>query len=108
MSDTATQGQPFYGPPTTLAVRMPEDLRTHLDVLAKLNERSTTEECRVALETWVLNAKSDPKVMARAQQVQDKIERDAQAQRDAITSILGKPNGKASPTPKAAPAGPEK
>ncbi|OJX70201.1 MAG: hypothetical protein BGO95_04180 [Micrococcales bacterium 73-13] len=90
MSDpTKDPGAQFFGPITPLAVRMPEELRTHLDMLAQLNGRSTTEECRVALETWVINAKNDPKVAARAQQVANEIEREAQAKRDAISAILG-------------------
>ncbi len=86
---TKTGEHQFLGPVTPLAVRMPEELRTHLDILAQLNGRPTTEECRVALETWVLNAKSDPKVTARAQQVAAEIEREAQAKRDAISSTIG-------------------
>jgi hypothetical protein len=111
MSDSTTGEQQFFGPITPLAVRMPEDLRTHLDILAQLNGRSTTEECRVALETWVVNAKNDPKVAARAQQVADEIEREASAKRAAISSILGpgKSNKSApapkSPAEKAPPAG---
>lgn len=101
MSDPTTGEQQFFGPITPLAVRMPEDLRTHLDILAQLNGRSTTEECRVALETWVLNAKNDPKVAARAHQVADEIEREASAKRAAISSILGpKSTAKAAPTAK--------
>ncbi len=108
MSDpTKEPGTQFFGPITPLAVRMPEELRTHLDMLAQLNGRSTTEECRVALETWVVNAKNDPTVAA--QKVADEIEREAQAKRAAISSILG-PKGsstKASrPTSKSTEAAP--
>jgi len=99
MSDPTTGEQQFFGPITPLAVRMPEDLRTHLDILAQLNGRSTTEECRVALESWVINAKNDPKVAARAQQVADEIEREANAKRAAISSIIG-PKSAARPAPK--------
>lgn len=50
MSDTSQGSETkFSGPITPLAVRMPEELRTNLDILAQLNGRSTTEECRTAL-----------------------------------------------------------
>jgi plasmid stability protein len=107
MSDpTAPEGQQFFGPITPLAVRMPEELRTHLDILAQLNGRSTTEECRVALEAWVLAAKSDPNVTARAQQVADEIEREANAKRAAITSILGPTKGSSTSKSMSRSAGP--
>ena len=34
----------------TLAVRITDDLRAQLDVIAQLNDRSVTEEIRLALE----------------------------------------------------------
>lgn len=110
MSDSTAEGPQFFGPTTPLAVRMPEELRTHLDILAQLNGRSTTEECRVALETWVLNAKNDPKVAARAQEVAAEIEREASAKRAAISSILGPKSAKTpaapkTPAEKSAPSG---
>lgn len=49
----------------TLAVRITDDLRARLDVIAQLNDRSVTEEIGMALEGWVETSKSDPAV-ARA------------------------------------------
>lgn len=53
----------------TLAVRINDDLRAQLDVIAQLNSRSVTEEIRIALEAWVETSKSDPKVLQRAESV---------------------------------------
>ena len=47
----------------TLAVRITEDLRAQLDIIAQLTGRSTTEEIRLALEHWIDKTKSDPEVL---------------------------------------------
>jgi hypothetical protein len=83
------------GPLRTLAVRITEDLRAQLDVVAQITGRSTTEEIRVALEHWVEKTKSDPAIQERAAAIRGKIERDAQTQRDAISAIFG---GESTPT----------
>jgi hypothetical protein len=41
----------------TLAVRIQDDLRAQLDVIAQLNDRTVTEEIRIALEAWVETSK---------------------------------------------------
>jgi predicted transcriptional regulator len=92
-----TSGVPQYAGSAsqmrTLAVRITDDLRAQLDVIAQLNDRSVTEEIRVALEDWIVRSKSDPKVLARAETVRADIEREAQTKRNAISSIFdgGKP-----------------
>jgi predicted transcriptional regulator len=84
----------------TLAVRITDDLRAQLDVIAQLNDRSVTEEIRVALEDWIDRSKSDPKVLARAETVRADIEREAQTKRNAISAIFdgGKPPAKNAPS----------
>lgn len=72
-----------------LSVRTSEDTRAQLEVLALLNERSVTEETRIALERWVEQSKSDPAVLKRAEQVRAEIERDAETKRNAINAVLG-------------------
>lgn len=79
----------------TLAVRMPEDLKAQLDVLAQLNSRSVTEEIRIALESWVRTSKSDPKVLERAEVVRAEIECDAKTKQNAIEAIFGGTGAKA-------------
>jgi predicted transcriptional regulator len=72
----------------TLAVRITEDLRAQLDIIAQLTGRSATEEIRLALEHWIDKTKSDPKVLERAEAVRAEIERDAQTRRNAIAAIF--------------------
>ena len=73
----------------TLAVRISEDLRAQLDVVAQITGRSTTEEIRLALEHWIEKTKSDPAALQKAAAVRAEIERNAQTQRNAIASIFG-------------------
>lgn len=73
----------------TLAVRITDDLRAQLDVIAQLNDRSVTEEIRIALEAWVVTSKSDPKVLARAETVRAEIDREAKTKQSAIEAIFG-------------------
>ncbi len=83
-----------------LTVRTSEDTRAQLEVLAQLNERSVTEETRIALEHWVEKSKSDPAVLRRAEQVRAEIEREAETKRNAIAAVLGStPSTKAAPRP---------
>lgn len=77
-----------------LSVRTSEDTRAQLEVLALLNERSVTEETRIALEHWVEQSKSDPAVLKRAEQVRAEIERDAETKRNAINAVLGNKDSK--------------
>ena len=79
----------------TLAVRITDDLRAQLDVIAQLNDRSVTEEIRLALESWVETSKSDPKVLARAETVRAEIEREAKTKQSAIEAIFGSSGAKA-------------
>ena len=80
-----------------LAVRMTDDLRAQLDVIAQLNDRSVTEEIRIALEAWVETSKSDPKVLERAETVRAEIEREAKTKQSAIEAIFGGPAGAKAP-----------
>ena len=77
------------GPIRPLSVRITEGLRAQLEVIAQLNDRSVTEEIRLALEAWVETSKSDPKVLERAETVRAEIEREAETKRSAIAAIFG-------------------
>lgn len=76
-------------PVRVLSLRLDEDTRAQLEVLAQIQERSLTEECRIGLEHWVASSKNDPAVQARAEQVRADIERDAETRRNAIATVLG-------------------
>lgn len=67
-----------------LSVRMRDDVRAQLDVLAQLNDRTVTEETRLALEHWVEQAKTDPTLKDKADRVRAEIDRDAESRRQSI------------------------
>ncbi len=93
--NTPAAGSAASSPVRTLAVRITDDLRAQLDVIAQLNDRSVTEEIRLALESWVETSKSDPKVLARAETVRAEIEREAKTKQSAIEAIFGGSGAKA-------------
>jgi predicted DNA-binding protein len=84
-----TEGTAYPGQLKTLAVRITEDLRAQLDIVAQLTGRSATEEIRLALEHWIEKVKSDPVMLKKAATVQAEIARAAQTQRNAIAAIFG-------------------
>lgn len=90
------------GPIRPVSVRLTDGLRAQLEVIAQLNDRSVTEEIRLALEAWVQTSKSDPKVLQRAATVRAEIEREAQTRQSAIEAIFGGPanGGAKAPTPR--------
>jgi hypothetical protein len=77
-----------YGPVKPLAVRLNESTRTQLDIIAQLNDRTVTDEIRLAIESWIDKTKSDPSVQRRAEEVRADIERQAATKRDAIAAIF--------------------
>jgi ribosomal 50S subunit-associated protein YjgA (DUF615 family) len=83
--------EPTNGPGQlrTLAVRITEDLRAQLDIIAQLTGRSTTEEICPALEYWIEKTKSDPATLQKAEAIRAEIEREAQTRRNAIAAIFG-------------------
>lgn len=99
---TSTSGQL-----RTLAVRITEELRAQLDIIAQLTGRTATEEIRLALEHWIAKTKSDPAILKKAEAVRAEIERDAETRRKAIASIFaseGTTRGKAPSSRSGAPA----
>jgi hypothetical protein len=87
-----------YGPVKTLAVRLNESTRAQLDIIAQLNDRTVTDEIRLAIEAWIEKTKSDPSVLQRAQSVRDEIEREAATKRDAIAAIFNEEKKGARPS----------
>ncbi len=94
------------GPIRPLSIRITDGPRAQLDVIAQLNDRSVTEEIRLALEAWVETSKSDPKVLQRAETVRAEIEREAQTRQSAIEAICGTsaPTGAKTLTPLGKPS----
>jgi ferric-dicitrate binding protein FerR (iron transport regulator) len=87
-----------------LSVRITDGLRAQIEVIAQLNDRSVTEEIRLALEAWVETSKSDPKVLQRAEAVRAEIEREAKTKQSAIEAIFGGAPPRGGRTTKQAPA----
>lgn len=85
-----------YGPIKPLGVRLNESTRTQLDIIAQLNDRTVTDEVRLAIEAWIDKTKADPAIQRRAKDVHDEIEREAAGKRDVIAAIFA-----ATPAPKA-------
>ena len=83
-----------------LSVRMTEDVRAQLDIIAQLNDRSVTDEVRFAIEHWIEKSKTDPKVLERATTVRAEIEREAATKRGAIAAIFDPPETKKPSTTK--------
>jgi predicted DNA-binding protein len=90
----------------TLAVRMSEDQRAQLDILAGLNDRTVTDEIRTAIEAWIERSKSDPKILALADHAREQIEREASTRRTAIAAIFDKPGTPAAKSDPSAAATP--
>ena len=90
MSEPTNATTASSGQLRTLAVRITEDLRAQLDIIAQLTGRSTTEEIRLALEHWIEKTKSNPVILEKAATVRAEIEREAQTRRNAIAAIFGR------------------
>lgn len=95
MSDHTQQGKSRAIQMKPLPVRLSEDVRAQLDILAQLNDRSATEEIRLAIEAWIVRSKSDPAIQQRAEYARAEIERAATTQRNAIAAIFDAPTGAA-------------
>jgi len=83
----------------TLAVRITEELRAQLDIIAQLTGRTATEEIRLALEHWIDKSKADPAVLKKAEAVRAEIERDAATRRNAIEAIFASEGSAKGQTP---------
>lgn len=70
------------------AIRLNETVRTQLDIIAQLNDRTVTDEIRLAIEAWIEKTRSDPSVREQAEAVRNQIEREAAIKRAAIAEIF--------------------
>lgn len=73
----------------TLAIRLDDELHAQLSVLAQLSETSLTDEIRQAIESHLEAKRANPELSARAKQVAEDIEHEAQARQAAITTLFG-------------------
>ncbi len=75
----------------TLAIRLDDELHAQLSVLAQLSGTSLTDEIRQALEAHLKAKRANPELTARAKEVSEEIEHEAQARQAAITTLFGVP-----------------
>lgn len=72
----------------TLAIRLDADLHARLTILARLSAQSVTDLIRQAIETRLNELAQDPDLVAKAKQLQDEIEREANEQKGALTALF--------------------
>ncbi|WP_157501977.1 ribbon-helix-helix domain-containing protein [Leucobacter celer] len=85
-SNPAAYGSAAY---RVLSVRMSDETRAQLEVLAEVNNRSMTEETRLALEHWVEVSKKDPQVVKRRDEVRAKLEQETATKLNALDAVFG-------------------
>lgn len=82
----------------TLAIRLDGDLHARLAILARLRGESVTDLIRQAVESRLDDLAHDPALAAKAKQLQDEIEREANEQKGALAALFPSPPAPPSPT----------
>jgi predicted DNA-binding protein len=75
----------------TLAIRLQDDQHARLSLLAKVSGINVTDLIRSAIETRLDALAADGEIAEKAKAVLDEIDRQASAERDAITALIGAP-----------------
>lgn len=83
----------------TLAVRLPDELHAQLVLVAELDGVSLAEAIRSAVEATISRRRDGGELAAQAQAALEQIDRETDARRSALQSLLGP-----SPTPDTTPA----
>lgn len=73
----------------TLAIRLDLELHAQLTVIAQLRDNSVAEEIREALSTHVAAQAANGELAGSATSMLDEIEREAQARREALSTLFG-------------------
>ncbi|HSX65945.1 hypothetical protein [Nocardioides sp.] len=73
----------------TLAIRLEDEQHARLGMLSKLAGTSVTDTIRTAIEQHLEVLAADPTITAKAQELTEAIEKEAEAQRQALASLLG-------------------
>ena len=74
----------------TVAVRIEENLHAQLRFIAQLSDSTVSDEIRGAIERRIASAHDDPDLIARANQAQAEIEREAATRSAAIAGFMGR------------------
>lgn len=72
----------------TLAIRLDDDVHAQLSVVAQLRDSNITEVIRTAIEAYIESARSDPSLVAQADEVLAEIDAAASKRRDAIGALF--------------------
>lgn len=75
----------------TLAIRLDTELHARLTIVARLKGDSVTDLIRQAVEARLDELASDPTLAAKAEELQAEIEREANEQRDALSTLFKAP-----------------
>ncbi|MBZ5736303.1 hypothetical protein K8Z61_17550 [Nocardioides sp. TRM66260-LWL] len=82
----------------TLAVRLDDELHARIGMLSKLSGSTVTDTIRTAIEKHLEVLASDPAITAKAQELTAEIDREAEAQREALKALFGSSNKEAPKT----------
>jgi hypothetical protein len=83
--------QPLPGGVKTLAVRLPDELRAQLELVAGLDGVSLAEAIRSAVEDSITRRRDSGELAARAQAALDAVDQEVTARRNALQSFIGQP-----------------
>ncbi|MBY6676250.1 hypothetical protein HQ314_04885 [Rhodococcus sp. BP-332] len=72
----------------TLAIRLKPEVHAQLSFIAQLRGQTINDEGLLAVTGHIAQAKTDPVLLAKADQARQEIERDATVRRDAIASMF--------------------
>ena len=73
----------------TLAVRLEDEQHARLSILAKLSGNSVTDTIREALDAHLASLATDAEISAKADELRQAIDREADEQRDALAALFG-------------------
>lgn len=71
-----------------LAVRLPDELRAQLDLIAGLDQISLAEAARIAIEDSITRRRESGELATRAQAALELVDREAAARRDALNALI--------------------
>jgi len=81
--------QPLPGGVKTLAVRLPDELRAQLELIAGLDGVSLAEAIRSAVEDSITRRRESGELAERAQAALEMVDREVTARRTALQALIG-------------------
>lgn len=86
----------------TIAVRLDDELHARIGMLSKISGSTVTDTIRTAIENHLEVLASDPTITTKAKELTAEIDREAEAQREALKALFGSSSkeGAAKTTPR--------